>query len=114
MPPGEEEKARRFFRDLLGMNEEAKPEPLASRGGCWFRSGTAIVHIGIDESFLPQHKAHPAFCIENINELAAHLERNKTSIIWDEALTNRKRFYTMDPFGNRIEFIQVGDGFGDQ
>ena len=29
-----EEAARRFYRDLLGMNELPKPVELAKRGGC--------------------------------------------------------------------------------
>jgi catechol 2,3-dioxygenase-like lactoylglutathione lyase family enzyme len=33
MPAGEEEAARRFYRDLLGMRELAKPAELAKRGG---------------------------------------------------------------------------------
>lgn len=34
MPVGEEEVARRFYRDLLGMAEVPKPRELAKRGGC--------------------------------------------------------------------------------
>src|SRR5699024_9128281 len=37
MPRGEEERARRFYRDAVGLTEVDKPEGLAGRGGCWFR-----------------------------------------------------------------------------
>lgn len=33
---------------------------------------------------------------------------------WDDALPDRRRFYTTVPFGNRIEFIAQGDGFGEK
>jgi hypothetical protein len=33
MPAGEEAASRAFYRDLLGLEEIAKPEPLAARGG---------------------------------------------------------------------------------
>ena len=33
--------------------------------------------------------------------------------VLDDALVNVNRFYAFDPFGNRIEFIQVGDGFSE-
>lgn len=33
MPAGGEEKAREFYRDVLGMVEMPKPEELAQRGG---------------------------------------------------------------------------------
>jgi PPOX class probable FMN-dependent enzyme len=39
MPPGMEEAARRFYRDLLGIPEIAKPPHLAKRGGAWFERG---------------------------------------------------------------------------
>lgn len=114
MPPGREDDARSFFAGILGMIEQTKPEPLASRGGCWFEAGSAIVHLGVEKDFLPQRKAHPAFCVSDIDSLAAVLQQNDKGIQWDEALPNRRRFYTTDPFGNRIEFIQSGDGFTEK
>lgn len=114
MPQGEEEKARSFFCGILGMTEDEKPELLASRGGCWFRSGAVVVHLGVEQDFNPQKKAHPAFCVSDLDGLADVLKKNGFAVAWDEALPDRKRFYTSDPFGNRIEFIQSGDGFGER
>ncbi len=114
MPPDGEDDARSFFSGILGMVEEAKPEPLAGRGGCWFRAGSAILHLGVEKDFSPQRKAHPAFCVSGIDSLAAALQKHGKEILWDDALPNRKRFYTTDPFGNRIEFIQSGDGFTEK
>ncbi len=114
MPVGAEAKARAFFGELLEMTEEAKPEPLASRGGCWFRTGTVILHLGVETDFAPQRKAHPAFCVEALGTLAERLAGAGYPVIWDDALPNRRRFYSADPFGNRIEFMQDGDGFGQK
>jgi hypothetical protein len=96
------------------MREEAKPEPLASRGGCWFSSNGAIVHLGVEKDFAPQRKAHPAFCVLNLEELAQRLIVASFPVVWDDALPARRRFYTADPFGNRIEFMKDGDGFGQK
>jgi len=112
MPFGGESKAREFWNGLQGLTEEVKPEPLASRGGCWFRLGDLIVHIGVEKDFFPQKKAHPAFCVDDLDGLVIRLAAADCSIVWDEALSNRRRFYTEDPFGNRIEFIANRDGFG--
>jgi len=114
MPPGEEDRARAFFRDLIGMREDPKPGPLAGRGGCWFSCGGAIVHLGVEKDFAPQKKAHPAFCVLGLDELAQRLGAAGFPVVWDEALPGRRRFYTADPFGNRIEFIGDGDGFGQE
>jgi catechol 2,3-dioxygenase-like lactoylglutathione lyase family enzyme len=111
MPRGREPEARRFFADLLGMTEEEKPEPLRSRGGCWFRSGSCIVHLGVDSDFVPQRKAHPAFVRSDLDALAALLSEAGHAVTWDDAADGRVRFYTADPFGNRLEFIRDGDGF---
>lgn len=114
MPVGEEERARDFFGRVHGMQEELKPEPLASRGGCWFRSGALILHLGVEKEFSPQKKAHPAFSVDSLAELASRLEQGGHTVKWDSTLPSRRRFYTSDPFGNRIEFIQDGDGFGQK
>ena len=114
MPRGGEDKARAFWGELLGMKEEVKPEPLASRGGCWFRTGDIIVHLGVEKDFAPQKKAHPAFCADDLDALATRLSNAGCPVGWDDALPTRRRFYTEDPFGNRIEFLQNGDGFGQK
>ena len=114
MPPGGEPQATRFFVDLLGMTEVEKPQALRSRGGCWFCSGSTQLHIGVEAEFSPQRKAHPAFCVTDLDSLAEQLVAAGSEVIWDTALPDRKRFYTADPFGNRIEFILCGDGFSQR
>ena len=41
MPPGEEEAARRFYRDVLGFVEIPKPASLAGRGGVLVPAGSS-------------------------------------------------------------------------
>ena len=62
-PPGCEDEARRFFGELLGLEEVEKPEPLRARGGVWFRVGAQQLHVGVDPAFAPARKAHPAFAV---------------------------------------------------
>ena len=114
MPAGQEAKARAFFGSLLKMEEEQKPEPLARRGGCWFRSGRVLLHLGVEKDFNPQKKAHPAFCVRDIDALAKQLIAAGHPVTWDAALPSRRRFFTADPFGNRIELMREGDGFGQK
>ena len=93
------------------MVEEDKPFPLSKRGGAWFRSGSTIVHVGVETDFQPQRKAHPAFIVDDLDALASRLQAEDFEVKWDEALPDRRRFYTTDPFGNRIEFMFDGHGF---
>ena len=105
-PKGSEETARKFFKNILGFDEVEKPEELKKRGGVWFEFGNYQIHIGIEEPFYPAKKAHPAFEIENIEELKKHLVTNSIDVIEDDKLPGAKRFYISDPFGNRMELLE--------
>ncbi|RXJ04244.1 glyoxalase [Anaerobacillus alkaliphilus] len=105
-PKGSEDQARRFFRDILGMVEVEKPEELKKRGGVWFAFGNTQVHIGIEEPFIAAKKAHPAFQVENIEALKAHLDASGVEVIVDDNLPGANRIYIADPFGNRIEILE--------
>lgn len=105
MPHGREEDARYFWRELMGMEEVMKPPFLAQKGGCWFELGTTAVHVGVENDFRPQKKAHPAFSVADLDGIAQTLSLAGFPIVWDDALPNRRRFYSADPFGNRLEFM---------
>jgi catechol 2,3-dioxygenase-like lactoylglutathione lyase family enzyme len=106
-PPGCEQAARRFFGDLLGLSELPKPAPLSARGGCWFALGDRRLHIGVDPDFAPARKAHVALRVDpaELDDLAARLSASDFPITWDTALPTERRFYSADPWGNRIEFL---------
>ncbi|WP_437761572.1 VOC family protein [Sorangium sp. So ce281] len=110
MPPGQEPRAVAFYRDVLGMEQVPKPEPLASRGGAWFRAGGVTVHLGVERDFQPARKAHPGFAVRGIDEIAAALLAAGHAVRWSDELPGVRRFHTDDPFGNRIEIIDAGAG----
>jgi len=105
-PKGCEAAARRFFGSLLGLQEIEKPESLRARGGCWFRVGPRQLHVGVEEDFRPASKAHPAFAVNNIDELFRLLIEAQVSCKWDPARDAVRRFYANDPWGNRLEFTE--------
>ncbi|MBT9458098.1 MAG: VOC family protein [Burkholderiaceae bacterium] len=105
MPEGAELQARNFYGSLLGLTELAKPEELAGRGGAWFQCGSIQVHLGVESGFRPAMKAHPAFLVEQFEELLARLQREGFKITEDTSLPAVRRAFTNDPFGNRIELV---------
>lgn len=107
IPRGSEDRARSFYRDVLGMKEIAKPEPLAKRGGCWFASGEAQVHLGVEEDFRPAKKAHPALVVEGLDDVLARCEAAGLPSKPDAEIDGRRRFHVFDPFGNRLELIEA-------
>jgi catechol 2,3-dioxygenase-like lactoylglutathione lyase family enzyme len=100
-PPGCEAQARAFYGDLLGLVEVEKPEALRGRGGVWFEQ----LHVGVEEDFRPARKAHPALRVDDIEGLAERLAQAGQRVEWDEALPGTRRFYTSDPWGNRVELL---------
>jgi catechol 2,3-dioxygenase-like lactoylglutathione lyase family enzyme len=111
MPAGAEAEARRFYSELLGLTEIAKPATLAARGGCWFNGPGIQVHLGVEQEFAPARKAHPAFLVADLPACRQHLAQAGIATTPDQTVPGVRRFYAADPFGNRIEFIQDGDGF---
>lgn len=105
-PKGCEEAARDFFNGILGLTEVEKPEELKKRGGAWFEFGTFQVHIGVEEPFYPAKKAHPAFFVENIQELKNRLQEKGVHFTEDDNLPGAERIHVHDPFGNRLEFLE--------
>ena len=110
-PAGCEREARRFYGELLGLAELPKPTALQARGGAWFACGAHQLHVGVSEHFAPAEKAHPAFQVRlaDLNGLAARLESAGAPVVWDDAIPGTRRFYTADPWGNRIELVGTGD-----
>ena len=106
-PPGCEAEARRYFGELLGLVEIEKPEPLRSRGGVWFGVGSQQLHVGVAEPFAPARKAHPALRVApgDLDALAERLSAAGATVIWDDSLPGERRFFSADPWGNRIELL---------
>jgi ubiquinone/menaquinone biosynthesis C-methylase UbiE len=107
MPRGEEQRARAFYGETLGLRERAKPAALAGRGGVWFRCGDRELHLGVEDGFQPQRKGHPAFRVADLAAMRERLAAAGAPIGEDTPLPGRLRFETRDPFGNRLEFQQV-------
>jgi catechol 2,3-dioxygenase-like lactoylglutathione lyase family enzyme len=104
-PPGCEAEARAFYGRLLGLAELEKPPALAARGGAWFACGAQQLHVGVDAGFAPAGKAHPAFVATDLAAVAERLTGAGAAVRWDEALSGVARFYTEDPWGNRLEVM---------
>jgi predicted enzyme related to lactoylglutathione lyase len=109
-PAGSEQDARGFYGGLLGLAELAKPAALQARGGVWFACGAHQLHVGISEPFAPATKAHPALGVRavDLDRLAERLAAAGCAVQWDTAIPGTRRFYTSDPWGNRLELVAAG------
>jgi catechol 2,3-dioxygenase-like lactoylglutathione lyase family enzyme len=107
MPAGGEAQVRRFYGEILGLSEIAKPPELAARGGAWFRCGPLQLHLGVESEFRPAKRAHPALLVTDLAETIAALTAEGCQVKYDSvAIEGFDRAFTADPFGNRIELLQ--------
>lgn len=105
IPKGGEDEARRFYSGILGLEEIEKPDSLKPSGGVWFKAGNAELHLGVEDNIV-KTKSHPAFAIENINEVKKYLDGNGVKIKEEIQIPGRQRFSFYDPFGNRMELLE--------
>ncbi|MET7462000.1 VOC family protein [Nonomuraea sp. NPDC005501] len=105
-PPGSEQALRDFYEGVLGLTEIPKPPVLAARGGCWFRGHGIELHLGVETDFRPARKAHPGLLVSGLDEWAGRLRRAGYPVTFDDDFPGMRRFYSEDPLGNRLEFLE--------
>lgn len=107
IPRGGESRADAFYADLLELRRVEKPAELRHLGGVWFALADegAQFHLGIEEPFRPARKAHVAILVPDLARTQASLEAAGHPIVVESQLDGYRRFYTEDPFGNRLEIL---------
>lgn len=106
IPVGGEAQARPFYGELLGLTEVSKPPELAKRGGCWFEAGAVKVHLGVEQDFRANVKAHVAFEVDDVAGLAARASAAGYATKANDEIDGVERVFIFDPFGNRLEFLK--------
>ena len=107
MPQGAEDQAVAFYAGILGMTPVPKPEALTGRGGVWFEAGSIRLHLGVETPFTPARKAHPAFQVQDLEIVTKQLVLAGLEPVSDQDLPGIRRVYIHDPFGNRIELLEL-------
>ena len=110
IPKGSDNEARQYYCGILGLKEIDKPEVLKKNGGLWLQLDGSQVHLsyekkdGVDPR---KTKAHLAFEVQNLEQLEAELHKKGFQTKQQEQLPGLKRIESEDPFGHRLEFLQV-------
>src|SRR5262245_19828145 len=99
------ERSRRFYRDLLGLKEIAKPRTFSFRV-LWFDLGNQQLHLLLKphpDTVSPRH-----FALRVKDAQAARTYFREHGIATEEAMLipGCDRFFIADPDSNRIEVIQ--------
>ena len=107
IPKGKEDDAREFYAGVLGLKEIPKPASLIANGGLWYEIADIELHLGI-EAEMPRSRRHSAFEISDV-AAARKLLESKVQIAEEPEIPGRVRFAFIDPFGNKIELLQMLD-----
>jgi len=104
------DEAKRFYGEVLGLEEAPRPEEELGRPGVWYAVGDGELHIQCrDELPAAETDYHPGFAVGDVDALRKELEGKGVEIIDSPPVAGRERFFVRDPFGNRLEFLTMSD-----
>ncbi len=110
IPKGSDDVARDFYCNVLGLIEIEKPDVLKKNGGLWLQLGNAQLHLSYEkkEGIDPRKtKAHIALRVMDLEKTKVDLRRHGYEVKSQDQLPGMIRMESVDPFGHRIEFLQV-------
>ncbi|MDN5288595.1 MAG: glyoxalase [Mucilaginibacter sp.] len=105
VPPNRLEEARLFYTNIIGLQPIERPDVFSS-AGYWFKVADIELHIGVEEQH-PSSIRHTAFEVTDVVTARRHLENNHVEIVEEPLIPGRERFAFIDPFGNRMELLQM-------
>lgn len=110
MHAGGNDKGRRFYGETLGLTEITPPGVLGTERFVWYRAGDDghEVHLYTDDDYGQGSKGQH-FCLQADDPDAVRktLEANGYGTQDTDPIPNRPRFFTHDPFGNRVEISAI-------
>jgi catechol 2,3-dioxygenase-like lactoylglutathione lyase family enzyme len=102
------EEAKQFYTDVMGLQQIERPDHLFSTIGYWFNIGDIQLHIGVEPA-LARSIRHTAMQVADVAAARELLEKNHIEITEEPIIPGRTRFAFIDPFGNRMELLQIID-----
>ena len=100
------EEAKEFYGSVLGLVQIERPDHLFSTSGYWFNIGDSQLHIGVEPA-LKRSIRHTAFEVADVDAARSTLETANVEIIEEPIIPGRRRFAFIDPFGNRMELLEI-------
>lgn len=118
VPPGSEERVRRFYGEALGLREKRVPRELDAALLTWFDVGSDEheLHCFVDEDFENRSTGqHLCFEVENLDATKDRISAAGVQLEPEPvAIHNRPRAFVRDPFGNLIELTQINGPFEEE
>ncbi|OQW53673.1 MAG: glyoxalase [Proteobacteria bacterium SG_bin7] len=108
VPKDSEKNAKSFYCEFLGLKEIPKPENRKMNGGFWLQVGNTEVHIGLEDGLdRTKTKAHVCYEVNNLDFWKKRFLEKNIEVFETLPLPNARSLKFRDPFGNRVEVLQV-------
>ena len=112
VPSETEEACKRFYGEILGLEEFPKPEAWRKNGGAWYRHGPNELHLSRlrhPEDNLNSQR-HVCYMVADLDEAEQVMREAGVAIVPDDRPFDMwRRFYVRDPGGNFIEIAQLNE-----
>jgi catechol 2,3-dioxygenase-like lactoylglutathione lyase family enzyme len=99
------ERSRRFYRDLLGLKEIAKPRTF-DFVVVWFDLGNQHLHLLLKDRSDTLSPRHFALRVRDVASARRYFQEHRVAVQETTPIPGAERFFIYDPDGNRIEIIQ--------
>jgi catechol 2,3-dioxygenase-like lactoylglutathione lyase family enzyme len=97
--------SRRFYRDVLGLKEIAKPRTF-DFVVLWFDLGNQQLHLLQKDQPDTRSPRHFALRVADVPAARIYFRQHDIAIQETTPIPGADRFFILDPDGNRIEIIQ--------
>lgn len=98
-------RSRRFYREVLGLREIAKPKTFDFRV-LWFDLGNQQLHLLLKPQADTVSARHFALRVADAQQARSHFRACDIAIQETTPIPHCDRFFVFDPDENRIEIIQ--------
>ncbi len=98
-------RSRRFYRDVLGLKEIAKPRTF-DFSVLWFDLGNQHLHLLLKPQADTVSARHFALRVADAQQARAYFQGHGVAIQETTPIPGADRFFVFDPDKNRIEVIQ--------
>ena len=99
------ERSRRFYCDILGLKEIAKPRTFDFKV-LWFDLGNQHQHLLLKDRPDSSSPRHFALRVPDAQQARTYFHDHEVPIQETTPIPGADRFFVSDPAGNRIEIIQ--------
>ncbi len=94
-----------WYQSCLGLTRIRKPDGTRPKGA-WFELGAQELHVSVD-AHNPHQVAHLGLLVDDFESVVARLRDSGCHLEQASSIPGRRRCYTRDPAGNRIEIAFI-------